>query len=69
MIRMSRKRGKEPQGHPSTGSREVRDPRFDEIMETSREFGHIMGKQARERPVAYAQVAESAAIARNGGAC
>ena len=28
-----------------------------------------MGMQTWERPVAYAQVAESAAIAGNGGAC
>ena len=64
---MSRRRGKEPQGHPITESREARDPRFEEIMQTPREFGHIMGMQARERPAAYAQVAEYAAIAGNGG--
>ena len=69
MIRRSRRRGKEHQAHPTTRSREARDPRFDEITETSHEFGQIMGMQARGRPAAYKQAAESAAVAGNGGAC
>ena len=69
VIRMSRRRGKEPQGDPSTGSREGRNPRFDEIMETSHQFGHMMGMQAWEGPTTYAQATESVVIAGNGGAC
>ena len=69
MIRTSRGRGEVPQGHPSTRGREARDPRFDEIMQTLREFGHIMDMQARVRPEPFVQAAVSAAIARNGGAC
>ena len=54
VIRTSRRRGKEPQRHPSTRSCGARRPSFDEIMEIPREFAHIMGMQARERLAAYA---------------
>ena len=64
---MSRRGGKEPQVQPSMGAREARDPRFDEIMETLREIGHIFGLQAQEIAAAHAQAAEAAAMAGNGG--
>ena len=66
---MNRRRGKEPQGQPSTGSREARDPRFDKIMETLWEFGHIMGMQAQERTAAYTQATKAATIAGNRHKC
>ena len=69
MKRFSRRRGKETQGHPSIESREARGPRFDEIMRTPHEFGHIMGMKGRQGPTTDASAAESTAIAGNGGAC
>ncbi|XP_056172376.1 uncharacterized protein LOC130139445 [Syzygium oleosum] len=62
---MSRRKEKEPQGQSSEGVREARDPRFDDVMDTLWEIGHIMGMQAQEKAAAYAQAAEAAPIAGN----
>ena len=64
---MSRRRGNEPNEQARAEPREARDPRMEEVMETLREIGHIMGSQAQERAAAHAQAAEAAALAGNGG--
>ena len=60
---MNRRRRMEPLGQSSAAGKEARDPRMEDVVQTLEEIGHFMGRQAKERAVAFARAADFAAVA------